>query len=141
MELTFTLKTMAAAAAELLAETGEKRVFAIHGEMGAGKTTFVYALCKNLGVVDDVSSPTFPIINEYETASGKSIFHIDLYRLDDINEALQAGVGEAIDSGDTCFVEWPERAPAFFGEDSIHLYLTVINETTRLIRTGDNKYI
>lgn len=137
MELIFTLDGIAEAVAELWTKTGEGKVFAIHGEMGAGKTTFVYVLCEYLNVVDTVSSPTFPIINEYETGEGQTIYHIDLYRLSGIDEARQAGVEEAINSGNTCFVEWSERAPALFPDDSIHLYFTVINETTRRVRIGD----
>jgi len=98
------------------------RVFAFHGEMGAGKTTFIHALCEDVGVEDTVSSPTFSIINEYYSPNG-SIYHMDLYRLRDEEEAIGAGVEDALYSGNICLVEWPERAPGIFPEDTVHVYL------------------
>ena len=137
MQFTFTLSTIHETAARLLDLTGKDKVFALHGEMGTGKTTFVYALCEKLGVVDAVSSPTFPIINEYETEAGETVFHIDLYRLGGPQEAVQAGVEETILSGNTCFVEWPERAPSLFPPATIHLYFQLVNDSTRRLTIGD----
>ena len=138
MDMTFTLSELKETAEHLLQRSGSKRVFALHGEMGAGKKTFVQALCEILGVIDRISSPTFPIINEYQTNAGETIFHIDLYRLKGAEEAVQAGVEEALNSGDTCFVEWPGRAPEIFPAEKVDVYFEVVNETTRRIRIGDN---
>jgi tRNA threonylcarbamoyladenosine biosynthesis protein TsaE len=106
---------------------GNARVFAFHGEMGAGKTTTIAAICKYKGISDPVSSPTFSIINEYLIpGSGQMpsrIFHIDLYRLDDPEEIIQAGVQDCVDSGNYCFVEWPEKAPWLFEKDCMHVVI------------------
>jgi tRNA threonylcarbamoyladenosine biosynthesis protein TsaE len=110
--------------------TGE--VFAFHGEMGAGKTTFIHALCSLKGVTDTVGSPTFPIINEYEYPGGK-IYHIDLYRLKDEEEALRAGVEDVLYSGELCLVEWPDRAPGIFPPGTIELRIRVIDRDIREI--------
>ena len=101
-------------------------VFAFHGDMGAGKTTFIHALCDVKGVKDVVGSPTFSIINEYvytDNGDEKKIFHIDLYRLKDEEEAIQAGVEDCLYSDHICLVEWPERAPGIFPEDTVHVYI------------------
>jgi tRNA threonylcarbamoyladenosine biosynthesis protein TsaE len=121
MDLNFTLENIVQAAKQLLAETGSGRIFAFHGEMGAGKTTFINALCKALQVEDSISSPTFSIINQYATADGKTIYHMDLYRLKSEQEAINAGVEDCLFSGNTCFVEWPEKAPGIFPDDTLHI--------------------
>ena len=128
MELNFTLENIDQAAKQLLAQTGSDRVFAFHGEMGAGKTTFINALCKVLQVKDSISSPTFSIINQYATAEDKIVYHMDLYRLKSVQEAINAGVEDCLFSGNTCFVEWPEKAPAIFPDDT--LYITIISTGT-----------
>lgn len=138
MEITYHLEGLDAAAQEMLAHNTVKNVFALHGQMGAGKTTFVNALCSILQVKDTISSPTFPIINEYETSDGSTIFHIDLYRLNGTLEAVQAGVEECLLSGNTCFVEWPERAPGIFPDRTIHLYFEVLDGQRRRISIADN---
>ncbi|HRN80523.1 MAG TPA: tRNA (adenosine(37)-N6)-threonylcarbamoyltransferase complex ATPase subunit type 1 TsaE [Ferruginibacter sp.] len=87
------------------------RVFAFHGPLGAGKTTFIQSVCKALKVSDRVSSPTFSIINAYHSPEYGAVYHMDLYRLKSSTEALDAGVDEAIQSGAICFIEWPDKAP------------------------------
>lgn len=136
MELTFTLKEIQTAAKECWELAGNAKVIAFHGEMGAGKTTFIHALCNEKHVTDIVGSPTFSIINEYESKDG-AIFHIDLYRLKDQEEAVQAGVEDCLYSGNICLVEWPERAPTIFPVDTVHVYLNLVTEETRLLRIGD----
>ena len=125
------------AAGEFLNNTAKTRVFAFHGEMGAGKTTFIHALCELSGVTGAVGSPTFPIINEYESAGGP-IFHIDLYRLCDEAEVRNAGVEDCLYSGDRCFVEWPERAPAIFPDDTVHVYIEMKDSITRKLTWRSN---
>jgi len=100
--------------------------------MGAGKTTFIHALCDVKKVSSPVGSPTFSIINEYTSPGGK-IFHIDLYRLKDEEEAIRAGVEDCLYSGDICLVEWPQRAPDIFPPDTVYITIDMINPTTRKI--------
>jgi tRNA threonylcarbamoyladenosine biosynthesis protein TsaE len=137
MDVIFDLKQIQHVASRLLEVSSGAKVFAFHGEMGAGKTTFIHALCDALKVSGVVGSPTYAIINEYPSPSGR-IFHIDLYRLKDEEEALQAGVEDCLYSGDRCFVEWPEKAPAIFPPETVHVFLSAIDEENRRIRIEDN---
>jgi tRNA threonylcarbamoyladenosine biosynthesis protein TsaE len=105
--------------------------------MGSGKTTFINSICAALKVKSSVSSPTYAIINEYESSNG-TIFHIDLYRLKDEEEVMQAGVIDCIYSGNTCFVEWPARAPDIFPPETVEVFIDVINEESRRIRIEEN---
>jgi tRNA threonylcarbamoyladenosine biosynthesis protein TsaE len=131
MDVNFSLDNINEAAKTFLATVGEKKVIALHGQMGAGKTTFVHAICDTLGVSVAVSSPTFSIINEYISAEGKIIYHLDLYRLKDDQEAINAGVEDCFYSGNLCLVEWPEVTPSLFPDDTIHCYLSVSGEKDR----------
>ena len=135
MDLVFRLQDIGEAAASFRLAFPTERVFAFHGEMGAGKTTFIHALCENSGVRDVVGSPTFSIINEYRSPGG-SIFHIDLYRLKDEEEALRAGVEDVLYSGDICLVEWPDRAPGIFPPGSVHVHIGIVDPDTRKITNG-----
>ena len=116
------------------------KVFAFHGQMGAGKTTIITALCREKGVKDVMSSPTFSIINEYsvkENDQTESIFHIDLYRLNSVEEILQTGVEECITSGSICMVEWPEKAPSLFEyEQTVHVTIEPVSAKTRHIQVS-----
>ena len=132
MELRFHLQEIEAAARSFWQQFPLPAVFAFHGDMGAGKTTFIHALCSIKGVTDTVGSPTFSIINEYRYEGGK-IYHIDLYRLKDEEEAIRAGVEDVLYSGDICLVEWPDRAPGIFPPETIQLRLEVIDRDTRKI--------
>jgi tRNA threonylcarbamoyladenosine biosynthesis protein TsaE len=113
---------------------GEGRVVALHGPMGAGKTSFVHALCDVKGVSDPVSSPTFSLVNEYLDRQGNTIYHIDLYRIKDEEEALQAGIEDILFSGSACFVEWPGKAPGIFPQDTIEAELSVNSDQSRTIK-------
>ena len=97
------------AALELIEFSGKDRILCFYGEMGAGKTTFIRYLCRELGVLENVSSPTFSIVNEYRTQSGERVYHFDFYRLNSAQEALDIGIHEYFDSGSYCLVEWPEK--------------------------------
>ncbi len=133
MEFTFTLNEIDAAARKFCDLSKDATVFAFRGEMGAGKTTFITAVCHSLGVKDVMGSPTFSIINEYSHEAG-SIYHIDMYRLKDEDEAIQAGVEDVLYSGELCFVEWPDRAASIFPADTIWIELEVIDTNTRKLR-------
>lgn len=132
MEIVFELKDIDAAAQTFWNHAENKKVFAITGNMGAGKTTFIHALCDAKKVTSNVGSPTFSIINEYVFPGGK-IFHIDLYRLKDEEEALRAGLEDCLYSGEICFVEWPEKAIEIFPEETVYLNIDLVNENTRKI--------
>ena len=102
----FSIEKLSSVALELL-KLSHNRIFAIHGELGVGKTTLVKQLCNHLNVIDSVSSPTFSIVNEYIDVNGEKIFHFDLYRVNDVSELNQLGIDIYIDSGRYCFIEWP----------------------------------
>lgn len=122
-------------AKNLLDKFPEKRVFAFFAPMGAGKTTFIRELCSVLGAQDNVSSPTFAIINEYRTTSGNSIFHFDFYRIKKIAEAINIGSEEYFYSGDYCFIEWPELIEEMLPEDAVKVTIAEDIETGNRIFT------
>lgn len=136
MEWTFTLSEIDVVAGECLKGMEGHLVFAFHGAMGAGKTTFIHALCRHKGVKDTVGSPTFSLVNEYQAMDGsnETIYHIDLYRLKDEAEAIQAGMEEYLYAGATCFVEWPEKAPGLFPADTVHIYLEQMDTVKRRLK-------
>lgn len=140
MEMLFSLDTISEAAARFWETAGSSTVYAFHGDMGAGKTTFIHALCDAKGVKDVVGSPTFSIVNEYVFSNGGSgkIFHIDLYRLRDEEEAIQAGIEDCLYSDHICLVEWPDRSPGIFPEDTVHVYIDAIDSSFRRLRINRN---
>jgi tRNA threonylcarbamoyladenosine biosynthesis protein TsaE len=141
MQREFNRNELASVAKDCWNSFGNKAVIALHGEMGSGKTTLVHALCEVKGVKDTVGSPTFSLINEYrfmEDNEPHIIYHMDLYRLKDEEEAMAAGIQDAIDSGNNCFVEWPEKAPGLFPGDTIHLYIEVVDSERRRLRIERN---
>ncbi|MFL5754168.1 MAG: tRNA (adenosine(37)-N6)-threonylcarbamoyltransferase complex ATPase subunit type 1 TsaE [Bacteroidia bacterium] len=118
---------LASSADELLAFAGERKLFLFHAEMGAGKTTFIKALCSRLGVKETMSSPTYSIVNEYRTENGKKIYHFDLYRLKTMEECLDIGIEEYLSSGAYCFIEWPEIAKALIPSNFVSVNIVVSN--------------
>lgn len=132
MELNFNLADIKEAASKFIIETsGKTNVILFYGEMGAGKTTFIRELCKQYGVDQNVSSPTFSIINEYLTSTGKIIYHLDLYRLKDEQEAIQAGVEDCVYSGELCFIEWPGKAFSLMPADACHVKIYALENGER----------
>lgn len=127
------------AAEKFVEQMGDETVYAFYGEMGAGKTTFINALCRRLGVEDDVTnSPSFAIINEYRSdETAELIYHFDLYRLDSIDEALEIGVEDYFDSGALCFLEWPERIEDILPDDTVKVEIRVNDDHTRDIIFND----
>lgn len=118
-------------------QVGGVKVLAFHGSMGAGKTTTIAALCHSKGVRDAIGSPTFSIINEYsfsEAGQARKIYHIDLYRLKDMEEIIQSGVEDCIYSGEICLVEWPDKAPDLFDETTVHVLIQPLDADTRHIK-------
>ena len=115
----------------------DAKLFAFHGEMGSGKTTLITVLCKAKGVEELISSPTYSIINEYrfyENKTEKKIYHLDLYRLNSMEEIIQAGVEDCIYSGDICFIEWPEKIPEFLNENTVKVFLEIMGDTSRQVK-------
>ena len=131
MEFRVSLDQLNVFAAQFWTAVDGAKIFAFHGQMGAGKTTIISALCHYKGTHDITGSPTFSIINEYRVHEGESIFHIDLYRLKDEEEVMQAGVEDCIYSGSICMIEWPEKAPHLFDKHSIHVYIEPVFENER----------
>ena len=118
-----------------------KRVIAFHGNMGAGKTTFIHALCDVKKVKTVVGSPSFSLINEYiwyRDGKVEKIYHLDLYRIKDEQEAVNAGIEDCLYSGETCFIEWPEKAVSLLPPGTLHVFIEALNEQTRRITIGDN---
>lgn len=132
-EIISTLDNLDAAAAAFLEAVGERRLIAFYGNLGAGKTTFIKALCDRLGVEDNVCSPTFTIVNEYRAADGDSVFHFDFYRIDSLREAQDLGLEEYFYSGCFCFMEWPEKVPELLPEETVEVRIEPLNPTTRRI--------
>jgi len=140
MEFQFSLDNIKEIATRFWKLDADTKVFAFHGAMGSGKTTFIHALCEVIGVKDTVGSPTYSIINEYtycENGNSRKLFHLDLYRLRDEQEAIQAGVEDCLYSESICLVEWPERAPGIFPEDTSHIYIEVADSEKRNLRVVD----
>lgn len=127
----FNLNDLKAVARDCLAAAGEHKVWLFYGEMGAGKTTFIHALCDVLGVQDAVGSPTFSIINEYRSDSGETIYHLDLYRLASEEDVMRAGAEEVWYSGCLSFTEWPEKAGSLLPSVAVKLSLRVIHDQLR----------
>ena len=127
--ITFGLDELEKVASQLLKAYPDERIFYFKGELGAGKTTLIKSLCNLLSVSEGLSSPTFSIINEYETADKKIVYHADLYRLKNIDEAKAIGLDEYLDSGNYCFIEWPELIESYF--DGICIEIFKVNEMSR----------
>lgn len=126
------------AAARFLEETKGRTLVAFYAPMGAGKTTFTTALCRQLGVREDaVSSPTFAIVNEYRTAAGDPMYHFDFYRIGKSAEALDIGFYDYIDSGCLCIMEWPENVEDLLPEETLRVRIAVRPDETRVISWED----
>lgn len=113
-----------------------RKVWAFHAAMGTGKTTFIHALCEELGVKASVSSPTFAIINEYSSPVAGTIYHMDWYRLRSEEEAMNAGVEDSLNSGALCLVEWPENAAGLLDDKVFHIHMEILDSQTRRLFTG-----
>jgi len=126
-------KQLAEIGRRLLETYPHKRVFAVYGTMGAGKTTFIKSLCLLLGVKDMVSSPTFSIVNEYLNQQGQSVFHFDFYRMKNASEAFDLGYEEYLYSGNYCFIEWPEKLGALLPQDAVKVSIVEENNNRVIV--------
>lgn len=117
------LEEMGTAAKQFVLAMGEKKVFAFYGKMGAGKTTFIKAVCEELGVKDVINSPTFAIVNEYVDGQGEPIYHFDFYRIKKEQEVLDIGYEDYVYSGYVCFMEWPELIENLLPDDTVRVVI------------------
>jgi len=122
-----------AAVKKLLKHTGENKIFAFYGSMGAGKTTIIKAICDVLGAVDIVSSPTFTLVNEYKTSSGETIYHIDFYRIRKQEEAFDFGVEQYLSGNSYCFMEWPELVEEILPAGTVNIRIMVDANEQRIL--------
>ena len=123
------------AARQFVAATGENTVFAFYGKMGAGKTTFIKAVCEELGVEDVITSPTFAIVNEYRSdTTGELIYHFDFYRIKKIEEVYDMGYEDYCYSGALCFIEWPELIEELLPEEAVKVTIEENADGSRIVR-------
>ncbi len=115
----------------------QSNIFAFFGQMGAGKTTFITALCKELGVSDTVNSPTFTIVNEYRAAKGFPVYHFDFYRINKLSEAYDLGLDEYFGGEGLCLIEWPEKIEEILPEDAVRIEIKVNEDGSRELRIGE----
>lgn len=135
MEITIkSLDTIQEAAKEFINRMGEGKVFAFYGKMGAGKTTFIKALCETLGVKDVITSPTFSLINEYTDGKGNSIYHFDFYRIKKLEEVYDMGYEDYFYSGNLCLLEWPELIGEILPENVIKVTIEEQADGTRKLK-------
>jgi tRNA threonylcarbamoyladenosine biosynthesis protein TsaE len=126
------LTALADTAKDVLNTFASDTIFCFYGEMGAGKTTFISALVNAFGSTDLVQSPTFGLVNEYRTQDGKRLLHFDLYRLKSVDEAFESGIFELLESGNRCFLEWPERLEGALPEEFVSVKISRVGEQIRI---------
>lgn len=128
------LDTINETAQEFINQIGNRTVFAFNGKMGAGKTTFIKSICEVIGVKETVNSPTFSIVNEYEAADGRIIYHFDCYRINKIQEALDLGAEEYMYSGNLCFIEWSENIAPILPDSLVNVNIEEVENGKREIK-------
>lgn len=133
MDITFSLDELPGAARAFIEAMGSDRIFAFDGDMGAGKTTFIAEVCRQLGAADDSGSPTFSIVNEYVGADGCPVYHFDFYRLESPQEALDLGAEDYFYSGNLCLIEWPDRIGDLLPEETVTVSLSETDDGRRHI--------
>lgn len=130
MEIVFTIDELESVAQQIIAQQ-PARVILFHGEMGVGKTTLIKQLCKTLGVTEATSSPTFSLVNEYETVTNQIVYHFDFYRLKNETEALDMGADDYFYSGNWCFIEWAEKIPNLIPEEHAIITIELVDDGKR----------
>jgi tRNA threonylcarbamoyladenosine biosynthesis protein TsaE len=135
--MTITIKSIESiveAAQTFIAQMGDHKIFAFYGGMGAGKTTFVKALCEAMGVTDTVNSPTFAIVNEYDTPTGRPIYHFDFYRIKRLAEVYDMGYEDYFYGRGLCFIEWPELIEELLPEETVKVVIEELSDGSREVR-------
>jgi len=127
------LETINKTAGEFILQIKNRKVFAFNGKMGAGKTTFIKAICEVLGVKEIINSPTFSIVNEYETQDGQIIYHFDCYRINNIQEAIDFGAEEYLYSGNLCFIEWAENITSLLPDSLVNVEIEEVENNERTV--------
>ena len=129
-----TLNDLETAAQQFVGAMGDRTVFAFYGKMGAGKTTFIRAVCERLGVKDVINSPTFAIVNEYLSGGGEPIYHFDFYRIRRLQEVLDIGYEDYVYSGALCLMEWPELIENLLPDDAVRVVIEEQADGSRVVR-------
>ncbi len=133
MNKNYSIHNLSEIASELISSVNNKTLL-FYGQMGVGKTTLIKEVCKQLGVLDNISSPTFSLVNEYQTKNNEKVFHFDFYRINDEEEALDMGIEEYFYSNNWCLIEWPENIKNLLPLDAVEIHLTVLENQQRNIQ-------
>ena len=133
MNKNYTLKKLSSIAAEIISSV-KNNTLLFYGEMGVGKTTLIKEICQQLGILDNISSPTFSLVNEYQTSKGEKVFHFDFYRIEEEEEALDIGIEEYFDSDAWCLVEWPENIENLLPLGAAQIHLSILDDEQRNIQ-------
>ncbi|WP_438977650.1 tRNA (adenosine(37)-N6)-threonylcarbamoyltransferase complex ATPase subunit type 1 TsaE [Polaribacter sp.] len=133
MNKNYSLQDLPKIASEIISSAKNKTLL-FYGQMGVGKTTLIKELCKSLGVLDNISSPTFSLVNEYQTANNDKVYHFDFYRIEDEEEAFDIGIEDYFDSKNWCFIEWPENIENLLPLDAVEIHLSLLDDEQRNIQ-------
>ena len=135
--MNYTLQNIVDAAANIIAHSNHRKLWIFRGEMGAGKTTLIKSICELLQVKDEISSPTFSLVNEYHTTNGKKVFHFDFYRIKSIEEVYDMGYEDYFYSNQICLIEWPEKIEEILvGEDLYEISIQILDDGQRALQLG-----
>ena len=133
MDKSYSLENLSEIATAVITSVKNKTLL-FYGEMGVGKTTLIKEICKQLGVLDNISSPTFSLVNEYQTKNNESIFHFDFYRIEEEEEALDMGIDDYFYNNDWCLIEWPENVENLLPLEAVEIHLSVLEDGQRNIQ-------
>lgn len=133
MDKNFSLGDLPSIAGEIISSVKNKTIL-FYGEMGVGKTTLIKEICQQLGILDNISSPTFSLVNEYQTSKEERVFHFDFYRIEEEEEALDMGIEEYFDTNTWCLVEWPENIENLLPLDAAQIHLSILDDEQRNIQ-------
>ena len=133
MNKNYSLENLSEVASEVIASV-ENKTLLFYGQMGVGKTTLIKEICKQLGVLDTISSPTFSLVNEYQASKKEKVFHFDFYRITDEEEALDMGIEDYLYNNDWCLIEWPENIENLLPLDAVEIHLSLLNDEERNIQ-------
>lgn len=133
MNKIYSLKELASISSEIISSATNKTLL-FYGQMGVGKTTLIKEICKQLEVIDTISSPTFSLVNEYQTKKNKKVFHFDFYRITNEEEALDMGIEDYLYNNDWCLIEWPENIENLLPLDAVQIHLSILDDEQRNIK-------